>query len=101
MVEKPGSLLVEIPACFDSCGHFGNFELRDLKGGERLSKLFPFSNMFDRLLHGSLGEPDRFRTDMEARVIKENHKLLESSSSFSDEIFFWNSDVAKRNVSRV
>jgi len=48
-IEKPGRLLVEIPAGLDPGGHFRNLELGDLERGKRLSKLFPASNVLDRL----------------------------------------------------
>src|SRR5512139_43101 len=101
VVEKPGSLLVEIPAGFDSGGHFCNLELGGLERGEGFSKLLPLSNMLNRLLHGPLGQPNCLSGYVEAGVIKKDHELLESFSSLSDEILFWHSDIAERDFSSI
>jgi len=58
VVEKPGSLLVEIPAGFDSGGHFCNLELGGLERGEGAFQIAPAFDMLNRLLHGPLGQPN-------------------------------------------
>jgi hypothetical protein len=101
LVEKPGSLLVEISAGFDPRGHFCNLKLGDLERGKWLSKLLPLSNMLNGLFHGSLSQPNRLGGHMEASVIKEHHKFLKPSTGGPDQILFGDPDIAERDFSRI